>query len=89
MELYFLLIGIVYGLTPPGLGNVKYNIKSYFGSFYNSIYFNLVTSLFETYVNDYPVIVYWSKGLFYKNDEIWIANKEEHTVKLLLNGIIC
>jgi hypothetical protein len=86
MKLYILLFGLIYSFTQPGLGNKKYNIDSYFGSFYNSSIFNLVTSLYETFINDYPVIVYWSNGLFYKGDDVWIADRLQHTVKLLTNG---
>jgi hypothetical protein len=52
---------------------------------------NLAVYRWETFLSDSPVLVHWSSGYYTlpeNKNMTWIANKVQHTIKLLENSKI-
>ena len=87
--IYIYLLYITCNLEKPGYSNDKYKINSYYGSFYLcSLFINIVTQLEKTYKNDEPVLVDWSDGFYNEENEIFIADYNDHTIKMINQRII-
>ncbi len=68
---YYFLYPLFHSHTKPGRLNINYPITDYSGSFY------LDTSITNSYLYDFPVIVNWSTGKFLEHTQrqyFWIAD---------------